>query len=96
MTTNLYCIYDKVANLMVGGILRVGNDEVARRSFHASLSAKDSPLAGHEGDYCLYRIGSINENDLAITPLDIRPIIADGRDWLNANTIVPSTTPGNR
>jgi len=85
MINYLYLIYDKVAQNTFGGMIRVGNDEVARRSFHNTLAAKDTPLSDHQGDYALLKVGSIDERTGIITPQDIPTVIADGQDWLNAN-----------
>lgn len=85
MVDRLYIIYDLVAQMLFGAIIRVSNDEVARRSFHDALAAKDSPFANHQGDYVLLYIGDIDEQTGIITPTDNRHPVASGKDWLDAN-----------
>lgn len=85
MKNNLYIIYDKVAKTAFGGTIRVGNDEVARRSFHNALRQKDNPMQGHEKDYCILRIGSMDETTCIIEPQDIPTNVGDGADWIEAN-----------
>lgn len=85
MRNNLYIVYDKIAQMCIGGLIRVSNDEVARRSFHEALIAKDSPMANHQGDYALNKLGHIDEQTGIIEAQDIPTVIADGQDWLNAN-----------
>lgn len=81
--SNLYIVYDKVAELIFGNIIRAGNDEVARRSFRSALGTTDGPFKGHEADYQLLHIGAINETTGAILVQDVN-VIMDGGDWLNA------------
>lgn len=87
--TKLYLVYDTVAEEIFGSIIRCANDEVARRSFHDLLNAKDSPIAAHRGDYNLLWIADINSagwiqnhgSGDAVVPITI----AKGQDWLDAN-----------
>jgi len=81
---NLYVVFDKVAEEIFGGIIRVGNDEVARRAFHDLLTQKDSPIASHRGDYDLHRIGTIDNFGFIQCP-ESNTTIARGQDWLDAN-----------
>lgn len=81
--SNLYVVYDRVAELIFGSIIRAGNDEVARRSFRSALGTPDGPFKGHEADYQLLHIGAINETNGSILATDAN-VIMDGGDWLNA------------
>lgn len=85
MTSNLYLIFDKVAKTSFGGIIRVPNHEVARRSFYDALSAKESPLSQHQGDYTIRCLGTIEETTGIITPFSVQETVADGQEWLDAN-----------
>jgi len=85
MENSLYLVFDKVAETCTGGIIRVRNDEVARRSFYEALAAKDSPLAAHPGDYVLLKVGQINEITALIEGQSINTQVASGQDWLDAN-----------
>lgn len=82
--SNLYVVYDKVAELIFGTIIRAGNDEVARRSFRSALGTADGPFKGHEADYQLLHIGGIDEHSASLFGGD-PTVIMDGGDWLNAN-----------
>jgi len=82
--SNLYVVFDKVAEEIFGGIIRVPNDEVARRAFHDLLAQKDSPIANHRGDYDMHRIGTIDNLGFIQTP-EANTTIARGQDWLDAN-----------
>jgi len=83
--TKLYAVMDRVARDIFGGVIRCANDEVARRAFHDLLTQKDSPIAGHRGDYDLIQIGTI-DNDGYMVPNELEAItIARGQDWLDAN-----------
>lgn len=83
--SNLYVVYDKVAELIFGTIIRAGNDEVARRSFRSALGTADGPFKGHEADYQLLYIGTIDEASaaIALNGTDVK-VVMDGGDWLNA------------
>lgn len=81
---NLYVVFDKVAEEIFGGIIRVPNDEVARRAFHDLLNQKDSPIATNKGDYDLLKIGRV-DNFGTIPGTDYTETIARGQDWLDAN-----------
>lgn len=85
MYNNLYLIFDTVANNSFGGLIRVQNDEVARRSFYDALTAQDSPMLQHQADYELRRLGRIDETTGIIDPQDIPTVVARGQDWLDAN-----------
>lgn len=90
MITNLYCILDKVAHDILGGIIRASNDEVARRAFHDALKNENSPMKGHEEDYLMLRVGSIDQTNGCLQnygggDAHIPQPIASGADWINAN-----------
>lgn len=85
MTTKLYLIKDTLANTVFGGLIRVSNDEVARRNFYDALQAKDSPLNAHPADYNLLCVGTMDETTGIINPQDIPNIVATGKDWVDAN-----------
>lgn len=91
MRTNMYCIYDTVAEEIFGGIIRANNDEVARRSFYEALADQNGPLAKNARDYQLMQIGIIDTEAVHIyspngDSLDhLANIIATGADWLDAN-----------
>lgn len=91
MRTNMYCIYDKVAEEIFGGIIRANNDEVARRSFYEALADQNGPLAKNARDYQLMQIGLIDTADAQIYSAGgdhlnhLASIIATGADWLDAN-----------
>lgn len=92
--TNLYMVYDTVAEELFGSTIRASNDEVARRSFHDLLKDENSPIAGHRGDYilvCLAKIdnhGRLYNHDANEIDVNTR-VIAKGQDWLDANTSKP-------
>lgn len=89
MLSRLYTIRDTVAQDLFGGIIRVNNDEVARRNFHDALAADQGPFKGHEADYELIFIGTIdNFGDIAAPDTD-PPVIARGADWIAANNTKP-------
>lgn len=83
MRQGLYCILDTVAAEIYGGILRVNNDEVARRAFHENLGMKETPLKNPR-DYICIHLGSIDTDTGIITPSE-RRTIATGADWADAN-----------
>lgn len=85
MSTNMYCIYDKTASEIFGGIMIAKNDEVARRAFHEGLSNNEA-LRRNAHDYELVQLGAIDTETLAINGDDNRiNVIASGADWLEAN-----------
>lgn len=91
MRTNMYCIYDIIAGEIFGGIIRAGNDEVARRSFHEALSNPDSPLTKNPRDYNLVQIALIDTATLAVMSPSgdqlnhLANIVATGAEWVEAN-----------
>lgn len=85
MQTQLYVVRDKVAELTIGNIIRVKNNEVARRSFDDLLKDDKGPIHSHAQDYDLLNIGSMDEATGIITAYDIPTIIAQGSDWVDAN-----------
>lgn len=86
MKSRLYTIRDTVAQDLFGGIIRVNNDEVARRQFHDGLAQDNGPLKGHEADYDLIFLGTIDA-DGNIDPDNL--LIARGADWIAANNQKP-------
>lgn len=89
MLSRLYVIHDICANDIFGAIIRVNNDEVARRAFHDALQTPDSPFKGHEADYNLLYIGSINSEGSIFVDETSNSIIARGADWIAANNQKP-------
>lgn len=86
MMSRLYVIRDTVAKDLFGGIIRVNNDEVARRNFHDALAQDNGPFKGHEADYELISLGTIDNNG-NIEPQNL--LIARGADWIAANNQKP-------
>lgn len=83
ITSKLYCIFDNVARELVGTIIRVANDEVARRSFHDALQQPNTPVASHPADFDLLFLGSVDQlGNITAGPVDV---LARGADWLAAN-----------
>lgn len=91
MRTNMYCIYDIVAEEILGGIIRANNDEVARRSFYEALADQNGPIAKNPRDYSLMQIGIIDTSNAQIQSAGgdklnhLANVIATGADWLDAN-----------
>lgn len=88
MLSRLYVIRDIIAQDLFGGIIRVNNDEVARRNFHDALTTEQGPFKGHEADYELIYLGAI-DNTGAIAPFEPPLTIARGADWIAANNQKP-------
>lgn len=87
MLSRLYVIRDIIADDLFGGIIRVNNDEVARRNFHDALTAEQGPFKGHEADYDLIYLGTIDHQGLIV---DInQTVVARGADWIAANNQNP-------
>lgn len=83
MIERLYTVYDKKAEQCIAGIIRVQNDEVARRHFHDALKNTESPLAQHPEDYDLLYLATIDIREGMITDNTPRTISA-GADWIEA------------
>lgn len=81
--TNLYVTFDNIARELFGALIRVPNDEVARRAFHDALSNPQSPMAGHQEDYDLLYLGTIDQLG-NLDPEGVQ-VIARGADWIAAN-----------
>lgn len=81
----LYLMIDTVAQAVLGGVVRLRNDEVARRQFFDGLNDPQSPMHGHPQDYRLLKVGTIDDTTGIITGYDIPQEVANGKDWLDAN-----------
>lgn len=86
MLSRLYVVRDTIAQDIFGSIIRVKNDEVARRHFHDALADDRGPFKGHEADYELIYLGTMDNNG-NIDPDNL--LIARGGDWIAANNQKP-------
>lgn len=86
MIEKLYSVYDHKAEMCIAGIIRVPNDEVARRHFHDALRNQESPLSQHPEDYDLMYLGDIDTTEGMITNNTPR-IVGSGADWLEASQL---------
>lgn len=83
MLKQLYVVYDKVADTIIGGIVQENNDAPAMRAFSDALGTPDSILAKHPEDYALLHIGEIRPSG-EIIPCDPQTIIT-GKLWKEMN-----------
>lgn len=57
---NLYIIFDMLAQAVIGSIMVLPNDAVARRVFQDTLTSGKTPMSDHPSDFVLYCVGSID------------------------------------
>lgn len=79
MATGIYCVHDKVADAIMGGLHLHQADAPAVRMFTDALLDPKTILAAHPADFVLRFVGSI-EDDGAIIP-EMRDVL-DGGQWL--------------
>lgn len=60
MRRSIYVLFDVVAQMMVGPLSPLSNDDVAIRMFGELMSDPQQPFAKHVGDYELRRIGVVD------------------------------------
>jgi len=57
--TNVYAVFDKLAQQVIGGLHLLANDAAAVRFFSDILQEPNSRLAGHPEDYELISLGEL-------------------------------------
>lgn len=56
----LYVVFDAVAESIVGPLMVLPSDAVARRTFQDAVTSERSSLSQHPQDFSLHRIGSFD------------------------------------
>lgn len=84
---NMYCIYDKKAESIVGGIILERVDAPAIRAFHDALNPKNGTvLSEHPEDFELWLLGALDDQG-ELVPNSGYKSVATGVQWAAANTI---------
>lgn len=81
MKTQLFQIYDRTAEQVVGPIIAANRAAAATRNFQEVIKDERTELAKHPMDYELRHIGEQNTDDGSITPVRVTTIYT-GAEWI--------------
>lgn len=82
--TNVYMIYDIVAELIFGGLMVAPNHAVAMRHFTDLANNQGNIVNQHLADFKLVCIGAINESNGELVALHPTITLLKGTDMLKA------------
>lgn len=80
-TTNLYQIYDAVANTVIGPIIVTYHPAAAVRQFTDLLRDPKTTLAAHPEDYELRYLGQQDESTGLVDGLTVPQAVLTGLQW---------------
>lgn len=87
MVKNVYAIWDKSAETIVGGVHLFPNDTAAIRFFGDIAIDSQTFVSRHIDDHDLLILGKLDEEDAVLIPVDLGDkVVITGAAWKSSQT----------
>jgi hypothetical protein len=91
MRQGLYCIYDRLAGIILGPVQLHRHDAAAVRTFDEIARMENSTVGRHPADFALIRVGHLYiDEEVAVHAETV--VILEGSQWAAMN-VVNAETP---